>query len=659
MSEHLTGFKFINLFYFIIGLCFLVPLRTFAQWSNNPNENTKLVIGTSNPINISAVSDNNGGSFVFWQDKKDGLVNDVYFIHIDNDGKVSFRADGKKVTGLSGSEENPVCVSYMPNSALVLWTDYTFSNSGDIYIQDVQNNGLRLWTENGVRITNTNNHVSDYSLCVNDSGYVFVSYVSKDPSITGAYKIMVQKISRRGNLLFNKGGVDVFNSQDRKNATSIVPDDSSGAFVFWIGTSGNKSMVFAQHINSKGKPTWGIKPENISGPSRSVLTYISKKFEYNYVYIAWQLQKSQKDIYHQIINYNGKNLWPKGGRLVTNLKGSQINPQPFVSDSTIFLSWTNELQKDEDVYLQKFNKVGKPLWKKNGLPVIKFRGNQFGQKIIGDGKGGAIISWIDRRVDSTFANIFIQRINGKGKNVWDSLGLAVSLNYNTPKSYLSLVPDEKGGAIAIFKNTRHKQNNIYGQKIFNSGTYASQIIGFNTQIENDTILVTWYSANELGSTIYILERASKIEPDSTNWVVIDSLQSSGKMKVMQYQFADVPDTTGTLYYRLIQTDTAGNKQMSEISRINYFGISSVIVVAQNTPNPFSDSTTISFYLPKPADVTVDFFNEHINKISEINKSFNAGENHIEFYSQGLKPGIYFYRFKAGNFVSVKKMVLTR
>ncbi len=659
MSENIIESNSISLFFFIVGLCFFFPLRTYAQWSNNPNENTKLVVETSDPINISTVSDNEGGAFIFWQDKKDGLLNSVYFIHINNYGKVSFRADGKKITGLSGAEENPVGISYMHNSALVLWTDYTFSNSGDIHIQDVQTNGLRLWTDNGVRITNTKNRVSNYSLCVNDSGYVFVSYVSKEPSITGSYKIMVQKINPNGKLLFGNGGKGVFISKDRKSTTSIIPDDSSGAFVFWIGNRGNKSIVFAQHVDSTGKPTWGTKPENISALSGNVLTFITKRYEGNNAYIAWQLQKSNKDVYHQIINENGKCLWPSGGKPVTDLKGSQVNPQAFISGSTIFLSWTNEQGNDKDIYLQKFNKEGNPLWNKTGLPVIKFHGDQFGQKIIGDDKGGVILSWIDRRVDSTLANIFIQKINKNGKNLWDSLGLAVSLNYNTPKSYLSLVSDDKGGAIAIFKNTRNKINNIYGQKIFNSGTYVSQIVGFNTQILNDTVIVSWYAANEQNYQIYKLERASQTEADSMNWVVIDSLQSSGKSKVMQYQFADVPDVTGTLYYRVIQSDSLGNEQVSDISRINYFGTPSTTVVAQNIPNPFSDSTKISFYLPKKADVTVEFFNERVDKISEINKSFPAGENYIVFYSKGLKPGIYFYRFKAGNFVDVKKMVITQ
>ena len=80
--------------------------------------------------------------------------------------------------------------------------------------------------------------------------------------------------------------------------------------------------------------------------------------------------------------------------------------------------------------------------------------------MISDGNNGSIISWIDRRKDSTLANIYIQKLNSTGKFKWDSLGVAVASHNNTPKSYLSLVSDENGGAIAIFKEKRDGKNTI-------------------------------------------------------------------------------------------------------------------------------------------------------------------------------------------------------
>ncbi len=642
----------------LTAVSFILCPNSFAQWTNNTSQNTKLVINTNNPFDISTTKDQNGGAFIFWQDNKNGFPYQIYFMHVDASGKVSFRADGKHVSGLYGPQENPVCVETQQNTAVVLWKDLTYSNSGNLFVQKIEDNGNYLWTKNGLQITTGSESVNEYSISADETGFIYTTYVAKGPDVASEYKVMMQKISPEGKTLFSSNGVNIFSSMKRKSMTNIVPDDSGGAFIFWLGYKNNKSEILAQHVDSTGKLLWGKNPQVISNTANNVITYIVKKAGPKTIYIVWQTQKSGKDIYQQLIDYKGKSLWSPGGKLITTLKGNQINPQVVVSDSSFITSWTNEIGRNNDIYIQKFNSAGVPIWNKDGVPVIKYHGEQFGQKLVSDGKKGIIVAWIDRRADSLLANIYAQRINEKGKAVWDSLGLEVASNYNTPKSYLSLIPDGNGGAIVIFKNTRNDKNEIYGQRVFNTGTFISQLIGFNTSLKGDSVKISWYAANERGATQYTIERASQTQLDSMQWDGIDTIESNGKSNAASYLCYDVPNITGTLYYRVVQVDSQKNKNVSDISRINYFGTSSEVVVAQNAPNPFSDSTVINFYLPDSTSINVDFFDSHIDKINEINKSFPSGENQIVFYSKGLDPGIYFYRFKVNKFVDVKKMVIT-
>ena len=111
------------LLFLLLSVCFLKT--DFSQWEKDPNENTQLAIETKDPINISAADDKNGGAFVFWEDNKYGFQNDVYFMHIDENGRVSFRADGKKITSLNGPEDNPIVSSLLSKSAVVVWKDFT------------------------------------------------------------------------------------------------------------------------------------------------------------------------------------------------------------------------------------------------------------------------------------------------------------------------------------------------------------------------------------------------------------------------------------------------------------------------------------------------------------------------------------------------------
>jgi hypothetical protein len=81
---------------------------------------------------------------------------------------------------------------------------------------------------------------------------------------------------------------------------------------------------------------------------------------------------------------------------------------------------------------------------------------------------------------------------------------------------------------------------------------------------------------------------------------------------------------------------------------------------QNYPNPFNPSTTIEYDLPKPANVRIEVYNIAGQKIQILlNKKISAGSHHVEFNTQNLSSGIYYYRIEAGEFQDVKKMILLK
>ncbi|MCK7516364.1 MAG: hypothetical protein MZV64_00855 [Ignavibacteriales bacterium] len=84
--------------------------HSLAQWVSDPSSNTKLVIDPVDPINITALKDFAWRCLCFWQDKKGSSESDIYFIHFNKNGDVSFRADGKAVSTRRGAKENPLAV---------------------------------------------------------------------------------------------------------------------------------------------------------------------------------------------------------------------------------------------------------------------------------------------------------------------------------------------------------------------------------------------------------------------------------------------------------------------------------------------------------------------------------------------------------------------
>ncbi|MBD3223323.1 MAG: T9SS type A sorting domain-containing protein [Caldithrix sp.] len=84
------------------------------------------------------------------------------------------------------------------------------------------------------------------------------------------------------------------------------------------------------------------------------------------------------------------------------------------------------------------------------------------------------------------------------------------------------------------------------------------------------------------------------------------------------------------------------------------------VLKQNHPNPFNNSTTITFNLASKSPVTVEIFSVHGQHIRTIvEKVLPAGEHSARWNAQNLASGIYFYRLRSRSFTSTKKMILIR
>ena len=76
------------------------------------------------------------------------------------------------------------------------------------------------------------------------------------------------------------------------------------------------------------------------------------------------------------------------------------------------------------------------------------------------------------------------------------------------------------------------------------------------------------------------------------------------------------------------------------------------------PNPFTTSTTISFYLPSPQPVLLKIYNASGKEVAVLaDEQMAAGEHQVIFDRHGLAPGIYFYQLQAGINLETGKLSL--
>ena len=89
------------------------------------------------------------------------------------------------------------------------------------------------------------------------------------------------------------------------------------------------------------------------------------------------------------------------------------------------------------------------------------------------------------------------------------------------------------------------------------------------------------------------------------------------------------------------------------------------IMMYNHPNPFNPTTTISFSIPEESEVKLNVYNIKGQKVKTlINEQYSKGSHSIiwngtDDNGKSVSSGIYFYKFKTGNFEKTKKMILMK
>jgi hypothetical protein len=90
------------------------------------------------------------------------------------------------------------------------------------------------------------------------------------------------------------------------------------------------------------------------------------------------------------------------------------------------------------------------------------------------------------------------------------------------------------------------------------------------------------------------------------------------------------------------------------------GVPREYTLEQNYPNPFNPTTTIKYSIPKAGIVRLIVYDVLGREVKQLVSEMKAPGNYeITFQGENYASGVYFYRLEAGDFTSVKKMVLVK
>lgn len=178
---------------------------------------------------------------------------------------------------------------------------------------------------------------------------------------------------------------------------------------------------------------------------------------------------------------------------------------------------------------------------------------------------------------------------------------------------------------------------------------------FSFALTDNNVNLYWSTSSEINNSGFYIERYSK----ENVWIKLGFINGNGTIsKSVSYSFTDRNLSTGNYKYRLKQIDFNGNFNYYELAGEISIGIPDKYNLLQNYPNPFNPVTTINYDLPKEGIVTIivyDILGRELKTL--INELKTAGYHKIIFNADDLASGVYFYRMIAGDFISVKKLVV--
>lgn len=432
-----------------------------VSWQENGRAICK-AFGDQNKPEIVKLS--NDSWMVFWEDQRSGNI-DIFAQKINSSATPLWKTDGISIASFPNAQDSFSVCSSPAGNALVVWQDSRYG-SYDIFAQKVSGNSALLWPISGLIVCNAIGSVvqQNINLAGNNKGEIFLAF---EDSRSGYFNIYLQKINQTGNLSWGNNGIAASKVAANQSNPQLEADDQ-GTTICWEDYRINKfPSIRARKFSGSGAALWPASlglADILSSQTNPVMVSDNN----NGIIAAWHDNRntlSLQDIYIQRVSASGKLLWGKTGKAAISENGDQTDLD-MVTDGTggAYLTWTDYRNGDRnpDIYAQHISASGDPLWKDDGVLICGAPDIQRSPKIVRDEAGGIIISWTDKGGGSY--DIFAQRLDNSGRPMWMTDGIPINQLSRTQQN-----PKFGSPSILVWEDYRLGNWDIYAGSIDVSG----------------------------------------------------------------------------------------------------------------------------------------------------------------------------------------------
>jgi hypothetical protein len=421
---------------------------------------------------VYPATDGEGGAYIVWRDARNGNY-DIYAQRLDSFGNALWTADGVAVCTESDLQDRPRVTADGVGGCIIAWTDFRGTEI-DIYAQRLNGAGSAQWTPNGVLVCGATSTQDQVELIPDGSGGAILTWIDERTYATTMTDIYTQRLSSAGAPQWTPNGVAICNSANNQTVPQITADGKGGAWIIWMDyRNGSHLDIYFNQISASGTATW-------SNTGIGICTEIGNQWApqivgdgYGGFYATWYDFRGggTSDIYAQGLANNYTFRWTSNGIAVCTAANNQ-DSHVLVTDGSggIIVAWRDYRNSEYDLYAQRISAGGSPQWATDGIALCTGNSTQNYPRMVSDGAGGAVVSWVDSR--NGYTDIYCQRINGSGTPQWETNGLVVCKAIGEQTDAWPVV-DGEGGAIVAWKDLRPGTlYDIYAQRIERNGYWG-------------------------------------------------------------------------------------------------------------------------------------------------------------------------------------------
>lgn len=161
------------------------------------------------------------------------------------------------------------------------------------------------------------------------------------------------------------------------------------------------------------------------------------------IYVWSDAHSGNRDLYAQKINTQGNPVWQNPVLLDTGVK-TQMRPViTRTSDNKYIIAYTDiDTYEEGTLKAQKIDENGQLLWIATGKTICSLVQNYYYYDIVPDNSGGVYIAWTSSEYSNS--SIYGQRLTSTGQNAWANDGIAIGTT-NIYKRLFSISTDNNGG----------------------------------------------------------------------------------------------------------------------------------------------------------------------------------------------------------------------